>query len=277
MSPAQLAARLYLEPWCIHPGHHVAFGAALSRGDALAQPLQRADDPAGPTFYGMPLAPQTKVFGRTAVIPVHGVTGRHLNPWELLFYGGCDYSILDLQLHNAATDDAIDTIVIDFRSPGGMANGLEETADRIRAITGKRKVAYSSAQICSAAYALGAQCDAMFAAGSAMVGSLGTILAVLDSSRFAEMAGLKLEVFRSGDLKSAPQPGEPLTDEVRAFYQQRLDEHHSRFLALLSHRPQVDVAALRGAWMTARSGLDVGLVDALVPSLPDLLEMLASE
>lgn len=273
MPLAQVAAKLYLTPWNILPGVHGAFGPQLLPYFDVAN---RADDPVGPKYYGMPLARQTQVLGDIAVIPIHGVLGRNLDGFEMLFFGGCDYSVLDQQVANAADDAAIETIVFDFRSPGGSGLGFEETADRILQVP-KRTIAYTSDVMCSAAWGLAAQCDEIYAAGSAQVGSLGTILGVLDSSGAWQKMGLKMEVFRSASLKAVPQPGEALSEEARAFYQQRMEEHHARFRHVIERNRDVDIDALAGAWMSARTGEAHGLVDGLIPSLADLLSLLGEE
>jgi len=270
MSFAQISQRLYLEPWAILPSAHGALSAAFRNHISHG-----ATDLVGPKMEGQPIAPQVRVAGRTAVVPVHGALGRHLSLMEM-YCGGCDYAILTQQLRNAEKDASIDHIVLDFRSPGGMAAGLEETCDVLNNL-GKHTIAYTDGQCCSAAYALAVQCDETFGAPSSTVGSLGTLIAFLDSSRAMEMQGLSLEVFRSGPLKAAPLQGESLNDTTRAFYQGKLEEFDAVFRQLVArNRPGIDYQGLGGAWMTGRAGMDAGLLDALIPCLPDLLDLLST-
>lgn len=171
-------------------------------------------------------------------------------------------------------DPLIECIVFDFRSPGGMCRGLEETADLLFTCP-KRTVAYTSDQMCSAAWVLASQCDQIFAAGSSTVGSVGVFSAVLDQSGAFSLAGLKMEVFRSQPLKNAPAPGEPMTDEARAFYAARVAEEEASVLEMVARsRPDTDINAVRGAWMRASSAVAARLVDDLVPSLGALVVML---
>ncbi|MBS0661381.1 MAG: S49 family peptidase [Verrucomicrobia bacterium] len=264
---SQLADLLFQEPWALLPSRHAALRAEVrAHLEAL-----RADDPAGPD--GRPCGPQTIVAGSVAVIPVYGVLARHLAWYEVDYFGMCDYNTIDQQIGLAVGDPLIDTLVLDFRSPGGMLRGLEETADVLFACP-KRKIAYTSDQMCSAAWVLASQCDQIMAAPSSTVGGVAVITAVLDQSAAFAQQGLKIEVFRTGSLKNAPAPGEPLTDEARAFYQARVDEEEQRMLALVGRSRQVDIPALKGAWLRASSAVGVGLVDALVPSLPELVHMI---
>src|ERR1700694_603955 len=57
--------------------------------------------------------------GNIAVIPIHGIIGKHLSWIEMLFFGGCDLCSIDALLDSVARDNSVSTAILDVRSPGG--------------------------------------------------------------------------------------------------------------------------------------------------------------
>jgi protease-4 len=127
-------------------------------------------------------------------------------------------------LVSAGNDDMIDSIVMIFDSPGGVAMGVSEVGTTIANINAKKPVvSYVDGLCCSAAYWLASQSSGIYATQSAEVGSIGAYMAVLDRTRQLEEEGIKVDMFRSGKHKGMGYPGTRLSDEQRTMLQDRID------------------------------------------------------
>ena len=143
-----------------------------------------------------------------------------------------------------------------------MDGVLEAAAAVAGAARAKPVLAYADGMMCSAAYWIGAQAAAVYATQSAEIGSVGVYAAHLDQTRAAELAGLHVEVFRSGAHKGDGIPGTPLSDAARALIQARVDETAAAFrAAVVAARPCVPPAAMDGRTFAPRAAVELGLVD----------------
>jgi signal peptide peptidase SppA len=166
----------------------------------------------------------------------------------------------------AAVDamDDVDTVILHIDSPGGQVVGLEEIAADIADLRAtKRVVAYTDLQMASAAYWIACACDEITASPSAIVGSIGTYIAALDSSRAFELDGLELKLFRDGEIKAIGHPGKRWTEEEEAFLRQMVATVGARFKDFVrSSRGAVADANMQGQWWHA-SDAPALLIDAL--------------
>ena len=116
---------------------------------------------------------------------------------------GTSYESLEDQVEDAIEDGAT-TIVLNFASGGGEAAHAFETADNIRNMCTEAGVAllgYADEYACSAAYLLAVVCDELYANPSATLGSIGCVVALLDTSKAMEMEGYKRVFITSGTNK----------------------------------------------------------------------------
>lgn len=280
---ARILNLFYCQPWNIIPAVHASWGKILHdriNSGVLVEPPKMEmpgedDDIVGPVTYDEdgnpePFIEQMQKGNGVAIIPVHGVLGRHLSFLDL-FCGGCDYEYVMQMIALAGADPAVHTIIFDFNSPGGCSIGNNECAEAIASCE-KKTVAYFDEVCGSAAYLLASQCDEIFAAQSAITGSIGSYMALLDSSREWELQGLKLELFRSGPLKAIGLDGKTVTDEERAYVQSQVDYAAGKFkAAVLAKRPGISADAMQGQTFFASQCIDNGLVDGLANHLLDVV------
>lgn len=219
-----------------------------------------------------------------AVIRIDGIIGKHLSTLETEC-GACDVDRIAEQVAAASQDDAIHTILLDIDSPGGVVTGVPELADQIReasATHGKHTIAFTDTQAASAAYWLAAACDMVACTPSAELGSVGVYMALIDESANWAAQGYKLELIKAGDLKATGMRGKPLTDPERAHLQSQVDEIYLQFTSDVQagRGGRIDQSTLQGQTFMGRQSLELGLVDALYPSLSalqaELLELAAS-
>ena len=101
----------------------------------------------------------------------------------------------------------IDTIVIEFDTPGGGTDGLLEFAAELRAARQKKAIiAFVNTQCCSAGYRLAAQCTEVICTPSGEVGSVGVFMVHSDFSQMNERMGVKPTYIASPRYKAEGIP-----------------------------------------------------------------------
>lgn len=184
---------------------------------------------------------------------------------------GTSYKALVEQVEEMAAD-GVKTIIMEVSSGGGEAAHCFETAEDIRAIAdenGIELIGYADGLACSAAYALISICDEVIANPSATVGSIGCVVALMDSSKAMEKAGLKRIYITSGENKVP-------FDNDGAFKQSFLDDIqadvnrlNSEFANHVSKHTGLDVEsimALQAKTFSAEDAKSIGLVNTVMTS-----------
>lgn len=259
MNIQQFTASLQSEPMFIAP-HRV--GPLLQ---TIALPKSSICDDIEDDIEDRAKRPEMQIAGRVAVIPVHGVMVPSADT-VMRYYGfvGCDDIIR--MVDEAANRPDVGAVVLSVDSPGGSTMQTPETAAAIRALRSKKPViAHTSGLMCSAAYYISAGSSAIYSDSSAIVGSIGTYMALLDSSKLYEEYGYKVELIKSQEtpLKAAAYPGTSLTPEQRADLQSIVDHLQTNFAGWVSDcRPSVPKEAMRGQWMTGDKAKEMRLVDS---------------
>lgn len=134
-----------------------------------------------------------------------------------------------------AASEQARAIVLHIDSPGGTVQGTHETAEVIAEVASRMPVvAFANDMAASKAYWLACMAHEIYAAPSAMVGSIGSMCVIADTSRVTEAAGVKLHVIRSGELKGAGWPGTVVTDKMLAAWQHQIDTMGAQFAAAVS-------------------------------------------
>lgn len=216
---------------------------------------------------------QQRIFqqlGDVAVIRIDGVIDKRVSAMDLDCYGGVDLADVDAALSAVAGDAGITRVVLDIHSPGGSVVGVHETYTRIAALTETKEVhAYVNAMACSAGYYLAGAADIIAAAPSAIVGSIGVYIAMLDASRWAEVEGLSMQTIKAGKWKDMGSPWRPLKPEERQLLQADVDAMHAQFKNAVTANREIPEDAMEGQWMTAEKGFALGLVDELTGATLD--------
>jgi ClpP class serine protease len=255
---------VYFEPWSItregwQSVHAMIKPRVLS--DALPELPKAANDDTD--FFGSPL-PKMQLIGRTAVIPIQGTLVHHATLMDKQC-GACSYDDVKRDVRAALNIAGLQKIVYHCDSPGGMCMGCAETAKVIdEAAALVRSEAVTDGLMCSACYDLVCGVDRISCTPTAVVGSIGAMMAWLDQTVRYEMAGLKVELFASDSLKGTGTPGTALTDEQREYLQARTDKYASLFKSHVTAGRLVSDATMRGQTFIGSDAVEVGLVDGIV-------------
>ena len=216
---------------------------------------------------GEEVAKQTLDAARYAVIPIRGVLMRGVAGLEC--WGLCDYETVADSVEDADNDDNIDAIILVVDSPGGGVQGCQEAAARIAAVS-KPVLVFTSGMLCSAAYWLTSSAEMIIATPSSAVGSIGVYRTFWDQSAAFDQMGVKVQVFSSGALKGAGQPGTSLTDTQTAEIQKQVDAVAGDFWnEVLTNRPAVDLSLMDGRDVRGKEAVDLGLADLVVNEFGD--------
>ena len=231
------------QPWLIAPDaleHFAARATAYSLGQL------RQEEP--------PTHPLLAIEGGVGIVTLSGPLIRRPDALESWLFGAVDTEEAIAALHEATERPEVEAILLDIDSPGGTVNGTPELAEAVADASRQKYVyAFSAGLMCSAAYWVGSQADAVYASPSARVGSIGVIIPFLDSAEAFERAGLHMEVFASGKFKGIGLPGTSLTDEQRELLQGEVEEIFADFrAAVLSRGRQIPDEALEGQTFSAR-------------------------
>lgn len=265
-----LFAKLFRSPLMLRAVEREIFEQHLlahMTGGQVAEFLAQPETPKAADSGKMPwrTARIFEQFGDVAVIHIDGIIDKRISSFDMSCYGGCDLADVDNALSICASDPGIQRIVLDIHSPGGSVVGVHETWTRIKQMqeTDKEVHAYINALACSAGYYLASAADQISAAPSAIVGSIGVYLAVLDASKWMELEGLNLQMIKAGKWKDTGSQHRPLSEEETEKLQAEVDAMHAQFKAAVTENRSIKPAAMEGQWMTAQDGQKHGLVDEL--------------
>lgn len=248
----------------------------LCEGARLNAFLRRAEEESPEDFWNdyeealYPARPEMEVQEESglAIIPIAGIITKGLPVFFQRYFGLCDVTRVAEMVDAAAQNPAVTRVAFRIDSPGGYITGVPELAEKIASLTatpGKTTFAYTEDMIASAAYWLASQCGRIYCTPSSMVGSVGVYCTYLDSSAAAEANGLRVQVFKSGDLKGIGIPGTSLTQEQADFIQASIDRAGAQFRATVKAvRPGIQDDALRGQCLEGDLAVAAGLADALV-------------
>ena len=182
--------------------------------------------------------------GGVAVIPIVGPMSKYADIFSFLF-GGAVMTDISTAVRSAAANPNVQTIVLYIDSPGGSAAGIDELAQAIFDAHGVKSVIGCISDLaCSGAYWAASQCTKLYANQNAFIGSIGVYSVILDLSTAYEMAGVKVEVVRAGELKGIGE--DEITPAQRTELQSRVDAIHRQFIAAVAHGRMMPADRVRG-------------------------------
>lgn len=205
--------------------------------------------------------------GAVAVIPV-------LGPMTQRGGGGLSVDYVSTEavadaVRAAAAEPGIQSIVLEFDSPGGEVYGIPEAAAVIReARASKPVVAVANSMAASAAYWLASQADEVLVTPSGDVGSIGVYTLHQDVSKSDEAAGIKTTLISAGKYKVEANPYQPLGEEALAAIQGDVDRAYAMFTQDVAKGRRVGIDAVRGGFgqgrlVGAKAAVEQGMADGI--------------
>jgi len=204
--------------------------------------------------------------GNVGHIEVRGALTSRDSFWNR-YFGAVSYGEIKKATMQALEANAA-AIVYNYTSPGGEVRGMSELGNFIAALP-IPTVTFAD-YMASAAYFLGCQSDYVYASDFAEVGSIGVLVKVYDRTKMNEQYGIKVERFRSGDLKASGDPDFKLTDKEKTHIQSQMDTYAAKFFKIVSDARGLPLEAMEKMGITSgrtfigEEAKKVNLIDKVV-------------
>lgn len=171
-------------------------------------------------------------------------------------------------LARIAEDRNVKALIVRIDSPGGTVVGGEALHASIRSVAEKKPVVALMGQVAtSAGYMVAIAADRIFAHKATITGSIGVLLQTTELTGLLGKLGIATEAIKSGPLKAAPSPFEPMTSEVRRVTRALVADIHKIFVSLVAQRRALDLEDLRplvdGRVFTGVAAVRNRLIDAI--------------
>jgi protease-4 len=201
--------------------------------------------------------------GNVAVIPVKGVIVTDGSSFSSDLAASTEIVRL---IKQADDNDAIDAIILDINSPGGLPVASDEIGNAIKSVN-KTTVALIRDIGASGGYWVASGCDVIIANRMSMVGSIGVIGSYLDFGEFLDDKNVTYNRLVAGRYKDMGTPWKELTREEEALFQEQLDALHNIFILEVSDNRNMSVDEVtrlaEGQIFIGKEAKALGLVDIL--------------
>jgi signal peptide peptidase SppA len=191
--------------------------------------------------------------------------------------GASSYGAIAKDLAVAEANASVKAVLLNVNSGGGSAVGCVEVGKMVVQLDTKKPVyAHAEVMCCSAAYAIACGARAIYSADSSMMGSIGTIMTVMEMDRMLQEAGIGVHVFtnKEADLKGMGSDVKAPSEAQEQRFQEMADEYGSQFLNhVMDRREKADMNAMRGQALSGRESVKAQLTDGIL-GFGQLLEML---
>lgn len=196
-------------------------------------------------------------------IPVRGVLLNNF-PYALGDWA-TGYEYIWEAAKRGAEDSNVKGIALVIDSGGGMVAGNFDLNDRLYGLRGSKPIrAYACEHAYSAAYSIASCADTISVARTGGVGSIGVVVVHMEMSKMLEQYGITTTIIRSKPGKMEGNGYESLSEGARERIQQRVDEFHNQFVALVARNRAMNIQAVdeTGALtFMANQAIDNGLAD----------------
>ena len=219
-------------------------------------------------FFGEPIKKLEITPDGVAIIPICGTLIHHASLLDKMC-GACSYDDIKRDIKTVRGTMGVRKTRFLIDSPGGMAQGMPECGLEIMRLAqdGMPTEAVSDTVIGSAAYGLACCCQKILVTETCSIGSVGSYIAILDSSKAAAMQGYSVDVIKSGDYKGAGIEGTSLTAKQREMYQNLSDTHGEIFRELVRSNRIIEEKFLQGQHYLGAQGIELGFADKLIEDM----------
>jgi len=183
--------------------------------------------------------------GNRAMISINGPMMLNPGLFERVMFDAVSTQDLMAAVQDVAQDSKIDQVLFDINSPGGEASKIDVLADQVNALSKvKQTAALNNGMMASAAYYVGSQAGKVFSTHKFNeTGSIGTVTALVDSSKAFENEGHKVYKIATGELKGAGMYGTEISQSFINSVQSKVDALQADFsIAVERSRPDADMA-----------------------------------
>ena len=234
------------------------FRAQIRAGEILAIEPQALDF----SYLYTGTVPNDVTEDGIAIVTINGPLEHHETEWW-------DSYESILQRVEEAMDAGAKAVVMRIDSPGGEAAGATFASRKLRKLSRQYAVplyAFANETAASAAYQLACAAQEIWLPDTGTVGSIGVIATMFDRTSQNKKIGLNIELITSGDRKADGHADRPITDDIRARMQERVDDLAMVFWQLVAKARNTNVKsiqALEAGVFTGQKAVDVGIADGV--------------
>jgi ClpP class serine protease len=273
-----IASRVLNAPLLLEPAYARTFFSALSKRLGITQ----ITDAAGEVMLGEKMQIEASSFSNSrdrnrpyqviegvAVLPVSGTMVHkygHLKPYS----GMTGYDGIIARMADAINDPEVKGILLDMDTPGGEVSGCFDAAATISSMAkegGKPLWAIADDMACSAGMAIASAADRRLITQSAVMGSVGVVMAHTSVAKKLKENGIAVTLIHSGSHKVEGNPYEDLSKDALASFQAKTDKLRDDFAALVASNIGLTkevVLATEAAVYRGQEAIDIGFADQLV-------------
>ena len=164
-------------------------------------------------------------------------------------------------------DSNVRGIAFFINSGGGLVSGNFDLNDKLYAFRGRKPMrSYASEHAYSAAYSIATVGDSITVARTGGVGSIGVVVVHMEISKALEERGITTTIIRSKPGKMEGNGYETLSEGARERIQERVDEFHTQFAAIVARNRGLTVEAVdatNALTFMPQQAIDNGLADEI--------------
>lgn len=197
-----------------------------------------------------------------------------------MLFGGSSTKQFNESLNKAKNDPAVTDALVRIGSPGGLVEGMFESAEAVADFNKVKPIDFiSDGVVASAAYLIASQGRNIYmTSNSVRAGNIGAIINHKNYSQALKAEGVEFIEIASGDFKGTGSPNRAMTEKEKAFIKEDIMAVATMFFEAVSIGRGISVDAVRemeGAIYRGQKAIEVGLVDG-VSTIDDLLTSKAS-
>ncbi len=203
--------------------------------------------------------------GRVAVIPILGNIVGKAGGSPMPGRSAAAENIIPA-IEQAASDPAIEAVVLRIDSPGGDVMASERIWRAVRRLAQYKPVVASMGQVAaSGGYYVAAPADTIFAEANTITGSIGVFALLPDLSGLYEILGIGTEIEKRGEQADWNSETMALRENDREALQKALEHYYSVFLDRVAQGRKMKPERVReiagGRVYTGSKAHKIGLVD----------------
>lgn len=216
-----------------------------------------------------------KIINGVGILPVQGPIFGKANLMTN-YSGATSMEAFQQDFRSLMANDSVDSIMMDFDTPGGTSDLIEEVGQEIYDARGTKPMYSCVNTMCgSAGLWLAMQADKVYSTPSGTVGSLGAYTVHQDQSVSDAQNGVKFTYISAGEYKTEGNPHQPLSAEAIQHRQEQVNELMDGFVGAVARGRNASTEHVRenygkGRMLTPKKALEAGMIDG-VASYDDIL------
>lgn len=221
-----------------------------------------------------------QIVNGVAIIPITGLMWKDVPRIYVQLGLATDTTVVTREVHLAAEDPNVQSILLNIESPGGSTFGVQELADMIFNTRSVKPIhAHIEDMAASAAYWAASQALTVSANRTAITGSIGTFILIDDVNRLLLNWGIDTRVVSSAMLKGGDESGALITEAELDDCKRLVNEINDQFMAAVARgrdmTPEGVAAVATGQVWLSHTAMSLKLIDRIENS-SDALERVSS-